>query len=71
MHDVAVGDDIFLALQPQLAEFLYDLSASDGADPTRATKTGSSVARNGEPEGELGAVRQQDFDWRDQTGAPE
>ena len=58
-------------LQPQLAEFLYDLSASDGADPTRSIKTGSSAARNGEPEGELGLVRQQDFDWRDQTGAPD
>src|SRR6185295_10716848 len=48
-----------------------DLSASDGADPTRTTKTGSSAARNGEPEGELGLVRQQDFDWGDQTGAPD
>jgi hypothetical protein len=28
-------------LQPQLAEFLYALSASDGADPTRAADTGS------------------------------
>ncbi len=59
------------ALQPLLMEFLYALSASDGADPTRATKTGSSAARNGEPEGELGLVRQQDFDWGDQTGAPD
>src|SRR5205085_5328335 len=30
-------------LQPQLAEFLYVLSASDGADPTRFTDT------NGDP----------------------
>ena len=57
-------------LQPQLAEFLYALSASLGADPTRAADTGADPARNGEPEGELGAVRQQDFAWQDQTGGP-
>jgi hypothetical protein len=54
------------ALQPQIPEFLYALSKSDGADPTRGTD-----ARNGEPFGELGLVRQQDFAWRDQTGAPD
>src|SRR5262249_27772543 len=47
-------------LQPQLAEFLYALSASDGADPTRAADTGKEVIRHGEPEGELGVVRQKD-----------
>ena len=57
-------------LQPQLAEFLYQLSAGDGADATRAADTGADPARNGEPFGELGLVRQQDFDWHDQTGAP-
>ena len=57
-------------LQPQLAEFLYALSASDGADPTRAADTGSEASRNGEPEGELGVIRQKDFAWHDQTGAP-
>src|SRR5207249_2494122 len=57
-------------LQPQLAEFLYALSASDGADPTRSVDTGADPARNGEPEGELGVVRQQDAAWQDQTGAP-
>ena len=57
-------------LQPQLAEFLYALSAADGADPTRAGDTGSDPLRNGEPEGELGVVRQHDADWHDQTGAP-
>ncbi|MCI0347534.1 MAG: hypothetical protein L0221_19200, partial [Chloroflexi bacterium] len=35
------------ALQPQLSEFLYALSASDGADPTRAADTGADPARNG------------------------
>lgn len=59
------------ALQPQIAEYLYDLSASDGADPTRAADTGSDPDRNGEPEGELGLVKQKDFDWHDQTGAPD
>jgi len=58
-------------LQPQLMEYLYDLSASDGADPTRAADTGADPARNGEPEGELGLVKQKDFDWHGQTGAPD
>jgi Ca2+-binding RTX toxin-like protein len=57
-------------LQPQLAEFLYALSASDGADPTRAADTGKEAIRNGEPEGELGVVRQKDVAWQSQTGAP-
>jgi len=59
-------------LQPQLAEFLYALSAADGADPTRSADVGGSAdpARNGEPFGELGLVRQQDFAWQEQTGAP-
>ncbi|MDQ3439988.1 MAG: hypothetical protein M3478_06510, partial [Planctomycetota bacterium] len=57
-------------LQPQLPEFLYALSAADGADPTRAADTGAAAARNGEPEGELGLVLQKDAAWRQQTGAP-
>jgi Ca2+-binding RTX toxin-like protein len=58
------------SLQPQMKEFLYDLSEADGADPTRANDTGKSEERNGEPEGEIGLVQQQDDDWHDQTGAP-
>ncbi|MEH6825981.1 MAG: matrixin family metalloprotease, partial [Motiliproteus sp.] len=70
-------------LQPQLMEFMYDQSASDGADLTRASNridpstgmvvndTGSDPLRNGEPEGELGLVLQKDADWKDQTGAPD
>ena len=58
-------------LQPQLADYLYALSAADGADPSRDEDTGADPARNGEPEGELGVVRQQDFAWQDQTGAPD
>ncbi|HLL10769.1 MAG TPA: hypothetical protein VK570_06920, partial [Rubrivivax sp.] len=60
-------------LQPQLAEFLYTLSASDGADPTRWKDTNADPAlqfRNGEPAGELGLIRQKDFAWQTQTGAP-
>ncbi|MGZ4388225.1 MAG: Calx-beta domain-containing protein, partial [Gaiellaceae bacterium] len=57
-------------LQPQLAQFLYQLSASDGADPTRAQDTGADPTRNGEPEGELGVVLQHDAAWQDQTGGP-
>jgi len=56
-------------LQPQLSEYLYALSESDGADPTR-TEDGGDPARNGEPWGELGLVRQKDPNWHDQTGAP-
>jgi hypothetical protein len=59
---------------PALPEFLYALSASDGADPTRDTDTGSDVTRpgrNGEYEGELGLIRQQDHGyWQEQTGGP-
>jgi Ca2+-binding RTX toxin-like protein len=57
-------------LQPQLKEFLYALSESQGADPTRAADTGADPLRNGEPFGEIGLVEQRDIDWRDQTGAP-
>ncbi|WP_283806368.1 LEPR-XLL domain-containing protein [Bradyrhizobium sp. cf659] len=54
-------------LQPQLAEFLYALSKSDGADQTLGSV---GDVRNGEPWAELGVVRQQDSAWQDQTGAP-
>jgi Ca2+-binding RTX toxin-like protein len=57
-------------VQPQLPEFLYALSASDGADPTRSADTGAEAIRNGEPWGELGVVIQKDFAWHDQTGGP-
>ncbi|HEY9237367.1 MAG TPA: hypothetical protein VIP10_00890, partial [Burkholderiaceae bacterium] len=60
-------------LQPQLAEFLYTLAASDGADPTRTVDTNSDASlayRRGEPAGELGLIRQKDFAWQSQTGAP-
>lgn len=58
-------------LQPQVMEYLYALSASDGADSTRAADTGMLAERNGEPEGELGLVKQKDLDWHDQTGGPD
>ena len=61
-------------VEPQLPEFLYALSASDGADPTRDTDTGADVTRpgrNGEFEGELGLIVQQDHGfWQQQTGGP-
>jgi hypothetical protein len=56
--------------QPQLFQYLYDLSWSDGADPTIPGDTSADPARRGEPEGELGLVTQRDVDWREQTGAP-
>ena len=55
---------------PGLYQFLYDLSKAQGADPTRASDTGNSAARNGEPDGEIGLITQQDPYWGDQTGAP-
>ena len=58
-------------MQPALPEFLYALSASDGADPTRAGDVqGADLARNGEPYGELGLVLQKDAAWKDQHGGP-
>ena len=68
-------------LMPHLQEFLYALSAGDGADPTRyadaiggdepvPTNNNPIPSRNGEPFGELGMVLQKDFAWGDQTGAP-
>ncbi|MEH6829476.1 MAG: calcium-binding protein [Sulfitobacter sp.] len=61
---------VIRSIAPSTIEFWYDLSASDGADPTRAADTGSDPARNGEPDGELGIVRQSDADWGDQHGGP-
>jgi hypothetical protein len=61
-------------VEPQLPQFLYALSASDGADPTRDYDTGAVVTRpyrNGEYEGEMGLIIQQDHGyWQQQTGAP-
>ena len=53
-----------------LAEFLYALSKSHGADPTRAADTGADPARNGEPDGELGLSASRTSPWQDQTGGP-
>ena len=57
-------------LQPFLQDFLYALSASDGADPSSALRYGGDPTRNGEPFGELGLVLQHDSAWHNQTGAP-
>ncbi|MDT8434866.1 MAG: hypothetical protein RQ731_08945, partial [Anaerosomatales bacterium] len=58
-------------IPPQLPEFLYALSAADGADPTRDSDTGRLEVRNGEPEGELGLITQRDHGlWQEQTGGP-
>jgi Ca2+-binding RTX toxin-like protein len=59
--------------QPDLTDYLYQLSASDGADPTRDTDEDlpDNDPRNGEPFGELGLVLPQDDDWKDQTGGPD
>ena len=57
-------------LQPFLQDFLYALSASDGADPTLGLRYGGDPTRNGEPFGELGLVLQHDSAWQNQTGAP-
>src|SRR6185503_9960908 len=58
-------------VEPQLPEFLYALSRSQGADPTRATDDGTSAVRNGEPHGEIGLIVQQDHGlWQTETGGP-
>ncbi|WP_431024660.1 hypothetical protein [Halomonas sp. H5] len=74
------------SLQPHLQEFLYELSESDGADQWapdherfddhfnqdgRIDLLDERAERNYEPYGELGLVLQQDFDWNEQTGAPD
>src|SRR5262249_43829582 len=55
-------------------EFLYALSESQGADPTRWNDTTTDpdfLPRNGEPNGEIGLVNQKDHGlWQDQTGGP-
>ena len=48
----------------------YALSKSQGADPTLAAQYGGTAARNGEPFGELGMVRQGDAAMGDQNGGP-
>jgi hypothetical protein len=57
-------------ISPQLIDFLYALSKSDGADQTRVGPGFGTAARNGEPFGELGLVKQTDPDWLDQNGPP-
>jgi len=67
-------DTVSRQLPPQLDEFLYALSRSDGADPTRWTDTTIDPdfqPRNGEPFGEIGLITQSDHGlWQDQTGGP-
>jgi Ca2+-binding RTX toxin-like protein len=56
---------------PQLKEFLYALSFAEGADPTRSEDNSALLPRNGEPNGEIGLVTQQDHGiWQQQTGSP-
>jgi Ca2+-binding RTX toxin-like protein len=55
---------------PALRDFLLAVSRSQGADQTRVGTGLATVARNGEPFGELGMVEQQDQLWGDQTGGP-
>ncbi|MFL6033989.1 MAG: HYR domain-containing protein, partial [Gaiellaceae bacterium] len=58
-------------VEPQLPEFLYALSHSQGADPTRAEDSAALKPRYGEPNGEIGLVTQQDHGiWQTQTGSP-
>jgi hypothetical protein len=56
---------------PSVEQFLYDLSASDGADMTRAADSGTDAKRNGETDGEIGLVNTKDPEWQDQNGAPD
>ncbi len=71
------------ALAPQIGEYLNALARGDGADQwlpdwerfadefdADPTIDGPDPARNFEPYGELGMIRQQDVGWSEQTGAP-
>ncbi|MCA1784304.1 MAG: DUF1080 domain-containing protein, partial [Intrasporangiaceae bacterium] len=54
-----------------LYDFLYALSAAQGADFTIAQLSGETyIPRNGEPYGEIGLVTQKDDFWQEQTGGP-
>jgi Ca2+-binding RTX toxin-like protein len=66
------GFTVSRAPTPHAFTFLYELSASLGADQSRAVDSGNTTnpERNGEPDGELGLVTQKDSQWQDQTGAP-
>ncbi|MFZ0529420.1 MAG: HYR domain-containing protein [Propionicimonas sp.] len=57
---------------PALDQFLYALSAAQGADETIATDEGwPDPARNGEPIGEMGLITPRDgIIWRNQAGPP-
>ncbi|MDQ0612685.1 hypothetical protein QF046_000326 [Microbacterium sp. W4I4] len=58
-------------VEPQLPEFLYALSRSQGVDLTRWSDEGTEQLRNGEPYGELGLITQHDHgQWQTQTGGP-
>jgi hypothetical protein len=58
-------------VEPQLPEFLYALSRSQGVDLTRWSDEGTEKVRNGEPYGELGLITQHDHgQWQTQTGGP-
>ena len=59
------------SLQPELMEYLYDLSEADGADPTRFADTGVGENRNGEPDGEIGLVNQSDLAWHRRRSHPQ
>jgi hypothetical protein len=65
------GDPVvwrLLGSDSDIAAFLYELSASQGADPTRSSDTGGDPARNGEPDGEAGVVRFGDPRFIEDTG---
>ncbi len=58
-------------VEPQLPQFLYALSRSQGVDLTRWSDEGTEQIRNGEPYGELGLITQHDHgQWQTQTGGP-
>ncbi len=72
------------ALAPQIGDYLNDLARSDGSDQwlpdwerfavefdADPTIDSPNPARNFEPYGELGMIRQQDPGWGEQTGAPD
>src|SRR6185295_7238014 len=64
------ADTVSRSTAPWISDFLYVLSAADGADPTRVGAGLGTTDRNGEPFGELGLVLQGDDAFHDQHGGP-
>lgn len=59
-----------LAPNPNVLDFLLELSRADGADQLLGLDRGGDPARQGEPMGEIALVTREDDAWQDQSGGP-